>query len=81
MIKDIKNSFCSFEVYNFYSACMYKPSFEKFKIKAVSFLTSDFASTDCDAVGFYEKYGFTVKENTVSGSNGAYTRYDCSYFC
>ena len=138
MIKDIKNSFCSFEVYNIYSACMYEPSFEKFKAKALSFLTSDFslcgyfcediltgvivtketndlieivgiavketdrkkgvgtklidyikknsnkpifASTDCDAVGFYKKYGFAVKEHTVSEGSGAYTRYNCSYFC
>ncbi len=35
MIKDIKDILCTEEVYNIYSACMFKPTFEKFKIKAV----------------------------------------------
>ena len=43
MIKDIKDIFCDVEVYNIYSACMYEPSFEKFKAKAVSFSDSSFS--------------------------------------
>lgn len=37
MIKDIKDVFCTAEVYNIYSSCMFEPTFEKFKAKAVKF--------------------------------------------
>ncbi len=43
MIKDIKDCFCSFDVYNIYSACMYEPTFNKFKAKAQSFSDSSFS--------------------------------------
>lgn len=33
MIKNIKNILCTEEIYNIYSACMFKPTFDKFKIK------------------------------------------------
>ena len=36
------------------------------------------AETDNDAVGFYEKYGFNIKEHIVSKSNETYIRYLCS---
>lgn len=34
MIKNIKDILCSEEIYNIYSACMFEPTFDKFKIKA-----------------------------------------------
>lgn len=135
MIKDIKDIFSAKEVYNVYSACMFKPTYEKFKTKSLSFqndfLISTFgyffedkiigvivvqetkntieiigisvinekrhsgvgtklinhirentikqiiAETDSEAVGFYKKYGFNVKEHTVSKADETYTRYLC----
>ncbi len=43
MIKDIKNNFCSMEVYNIFSACMYEPTFNKFKAKAQLFSAPTFS--------------------------------------
>lgn len=37
MIKDIKHRFAAADVYTIYSACMFKPTYEKFKTKARSF--------------------------------------------
>ncbi|MBO5210700.1 MAG: GNAT family N-acetyltransferase [Clostridia bacterium] len=37
MIKNIKQIFNSEEIYNIYSACMFNPTFEKFKTKALTF--------------------------------------------
>ncbi len=37
MIKDIKSIFSTIEVYTVYSACMFEPTYEKFKAKARSF--------------------------------------------
>ncbi|MBR6693920.1 MAG: GNAT family N-acetyltransferase [Clostridia bacterium] len=34
MIKNIKDTLCTEEIYDIYSACMFKPTFDKFKIKA-----------------------------------------------
>ena len=34
MIKNIKDILCTQEIYNIYSACMFEPTFDKFKIKA-----------------------------------------------
>ena len=50
MIKDIKNTFCSLEVYNIYSACMYEPTFDKFKTKAELFSAPTFS-----LLGYYCK--------------------------
>ncbi len=33
MIKNIKDILCSEEIYNIYSACMFEPNFDKFKLK------------------------------------------------
>ena len=33
MIKNIKDILCSEEIYNIYSACMFEPTFDKFKLK------------------------------------------------
>ena len=33
MIKNIKYILCSEEIYNIYSACMFEPTFDKFKLK------------------------------------------------
>ena len=33
MIKNIKNIMCTEEIYNIYSACMFEPTFDKFKLK------------------------------------------------
>ncbi|MBQ7038302.1 MAG: GNAT family N-acetyltransferase [Clostridia bacterium] len=135
MIKDIKSIFSNIEVYTVYSACMFEPTYEKFKAKARSFQKDSsvsiygffdgesiigviatrenketieiigisvdnkdrnaglgtklidyirgntdkqiVAETDCDAVGFYKKYGFHINEYTVSKSGEAYTRYLC----
>lgn len=33
MIKNIKDTLCDEEIYNIYSACMFEPTFNKFKIK------------------------------------------------
>lgn len=33
MIKNIKDILCSEEIYNIYSACMFNPTFDKFKLK------------------------------------------------
>ena len=33
MIKNIKGVLCAQEIYNIYSACMFEPTFDKFKIK------------------------------------------------
>ncbi len=33
MIKNIKNILCTEEIYNIYSACMFEPTFDKFKLK------------------------------------------------
>lgn len=33
MIKNIKDILCTQEIYNIYSACMFEPTFNKFKIK------------------------------------------------
>ena len=34
MIKNIKDLLCAQEIYDIYSACMFEPTFDKFKIKA-----------------------------------------------
>ncbi len=34
MIKNIKDFLCAKEIYDIYSACMFEPTFDKFKIKA-----------------------------------------------
>ena len=136
MIKDIKDIFYTKEVYNVYSACMFKPTFEKFEAMALSFKNDStisiygyfnensivgtiavkeeqntieiigisvankerhsnigtklidyirentikqiIAETDSDAVGFYKKYGFDIKEYTVSIADETYIRYLCS---
>ncbi len=36
------------------------------------------AETDIDAVVFYKKYGFNIKEIIVSKSNISYSRYVCT---
>lgn len=33
MIKNIKDILCTQEIYNIYSACMFEPTFNKFKVK------------------------------------------------
>ena len=33
MIKNIKDILCTEEIYNIYSACMFEPTFDKFKLK------------------------------------------------
>ena len=33
MIKNIKDILCTKEIYNIYSACMFEPTFDKFKLK------------------------------------------------
>ena len=33
MIKNIKNILCTEEIYNIYSACMFEPTFDKYKLK------------------------------------------------
>ena len=33
MIKNIKDILCTQEIYNIYSACMFNPTFDKFKLK------------------------------------------------
>lgn len=33
MIKNIKDILCSEKIYNIYSACMFEPTFDKFKLK------------------------------------------------
>ncbi len=33
MIKNIKDILCTEEIYNIYSACMFEPAFDKFKLK------------------------------------------------
>ena len=33
MIKNIKDILCTEEIYNIYSACMFNPTFDKFKLK------------------------------------------------
>lgn len=136
MIKDIKNIFSTKEVYNVYSACMFKPTYEKHKANSLSFQNDSsvsiygyfyensivgtiviketenvieiigisvvkkernsgigtklidyirentvkqiIAETDNDAVGFYKKYGFDIKEHIVSKVNETYIRYLCS---
>lgn len=136
MIKDIKDFLCTEEVYNIYSACMFEPTFEKFKTK-VAKMQNDFsvsaygyflnetiigiiatqenndvveiigiavdsqkrhfgigtklidyiskkyekkiiAETDSEAVMFYKKCGFDIKENIVSKSDISYSRYVCT---
>lgn len=135
MIKDIKHIFSTIEVYNIYSACMFKPTYEKFKTKALSFQNNPsisiygyfyeesivgviatqenekaieiigisvdakvrnsgigtklidyirknsdkqiFAQTDSDAVEFYKKYGFDIKEHIFSNLDETYIRYLC----
>jgi len=136
MIKNIKDILCTEEIYDIYSACMFKPTFDKFKIKAgqmqndssvsvygyfsnekiigvistqetdktveiigISVDTKErhsgvgtklidyvkdksskpiIAETDSDAVVFYKKYGFNIKEVIVSKSNTCYSRYVCT---
>ncbi|MBE6539166.1 MAG: GNAT family N-acetyltransferase [Ruminococcaceae bacterium] len=136
MIKNIKDILCTEEIYDIYSACMFEPTFDKFKIKAgqmqndssvsvygyfsnekiigvistqetdktveiigISVDTKErhsgvgtklidyvkdksskpiIAETDSDAVVFYKKYGFNIKEVIVSKSNTCYSRYVCT---
>ncbi len=136
MIKNIKDILCTEEIYIIYSACMFEPTFDKFKIKAeqmqnnssvsvygyffnekiigvISTQETDktveiigiavdteerhsgigtklidyikdksskpiIAETDIDAVIFYKKYGFNIKEIIVSKSNFSYSRYVCT---
>ena len=136
MIKNIKDILCTEEIYDIYSACMFEPTFDKFKIKAgqmqndssvsvygyfsnekiigvISTQETDktveiigiavdtkkrrsgigtklidyvkdksskpiIAETDSDAVVFYKKYGFNIKEVIVSKSNTCYSRYVCT---
>ena len=33
MLKNIKDILCTQEIYNIYSACMFNPTFDKFKLK------------------------------------------------
>lgn len=136
MIKNIKDILCTQEIYDIYSACMFEPTFDKFKIKAeqmqkdssvsvygyfsnekiigvISTQETDktveiigiavhtkerhsgigtklidyvkdkspksiIAETDSDAVMFYKKYGFNIKEIIVSKSNVSYSRHVCA---
>ncbi len=136
MIKNIKDILCTEEIYSIYSACMFEPTFDKFKIKAeqmqndssisaygyflnqkitgvISTQETDktveiigiavdskerhsgigtklidyvkekspkpiIAETDIDAIIFYKKYGFNIKEIIVSKSNISYSRYVCT---
>ena len=136
MIKDIKNIFYTKKVYAVYSACMFKPTYEKHKEKSLSFQSDpsisiygyfhensivgaiviretknaieiigisvankkrhlgigtkliDYirentvkqivAETDSDAVGFYKKYGFNIKECIIAKMDETYIRYLCS---
>ncbi len=39
MIKNIKDILCTQEIYDIYSACMFEPTFDKFKIKAEQLAT------------------------------------------
>ncbi|MBO5089479.1 MAG: GNAT family N-acetyltransferase [Clostridia bacterium] len=136
MIKNIKDILCTQEIYNVYSACMFEPTFDKFKLKTeqmqnnssvcvygyflnekiigvISTQETDevieiigiavdikerhsgvgtnlidyvkdktqktiIAETDSDAVMFYKKYGFHIKEKIVSKSNISYSRYVCT---
>ncbi len=136
MIKNIKDILCTQEIYNIYSACMFEPTFDKFKIKAEQMQNDSSVSvygyfsnekiigvistqetdktveiigiavdtkerhsgvgtklidyvkdktqksviveTDSDAVMFYKKYGFNIKEIIVSKSNTSYSRYVCA---
>ena len=136
MIKNIKDILCIQEIYDIYSACMFEPTSDKFKIKAeqmqndssvsvygyfsnekiigvistretdktveiigISVDTKErhsgvgtklidyvkdksskpiIAETDSDAVVFYKKYGFNIKEVIVSKSNTYYSRYVCT---
>lgn len=139
MIKNIKDILCTQEIYDIYSACMFEPNFDKFKIKAeqmqkdssvsvygyfsnekiigvISTQETDktveiigiavhtkerhsgigtklidyvkdksskpiIAETDSDAVVFYKKYGFNIKEIIVSKSNVSYSRHVCTLNC
>ncbi len=139
MIKNIKVILCTQEIYDIYSACMFEPTFDKFKIKAeqmqkdssvsvygyfsnekiigvISTQETDktveiigiavhtkerhsgigtklidyvkdksskpiIAETDSDAVVFYKKYGFNIKEIIVSKSNVSYSRHVCTLNC
>ena len=136
MIKNIKDILCTQEIYDIYSACMFEPTFDKFKIEAeqmqkdssvsvygyfsnekiigvISTQETDktveiigiavhtkerhsgigtklidyvkdkspksiIAETDSDAVMFYKKYGFNIKEIIVSKSNVSYSRHVCA---
>lgn len=136
MIKNIKDILCAEEIYNIYSACMFEPTFDKFKLKTeqmqndssvyvygyflneeivgvISLKENDkaveiigiavdikerhsgvgtklidyvkdkiqkpiIAETDGDAVVFYKKYGFNIKEKIISKSNISYIRYVCT---
>lgn len=136
MIKNIKDILCSEEIYNIFSACMFEPTFDKFKLKTeqmqkdssvsvygyfsnekiigvISTQETDktveiigiavdtkkrhsgigtklvdyvkdksskpiIAETDSDAVMFYKKYGFNIKEIIVSKFATSYSRYVCT---
>lgn len=136
MIKNIKDILCTEEIYAIYSACMFEPTFDKFKLKTgqmqkdssvsvygyfsnekiigvISTQETDktveiigiavdtkkrhsgigtklvdyvkdksskpiIAETDSDAVMFYKKYGFNIKEIIVSKCATSYSRYVCT---
>lgn len=136
MIKSIKDILYTQETYDIYSACLFEPTFDKFKIKAeqlqkdssvsvygyfsnekiigvistqetektveiigiavdtkerhsgigtklIDYIKAKsskpiIAETDSDAVLFYKKYGFNIKEIVVSKFNTSYSRYLCT---
>ena len=44
MIKNIKDILCTQEIYNIYSACMFEPTFNKFKVKTEKMQNDSFVS-------------------------------------
>ena len=64
-IKNIKPNFCTEEIYNIYSACMFNPTFEKFKTKAEEYQNN--AATEI--YGYFESnkiIGVIVTEESES---------------